>query len=175
LLPGSGAERWWASGATLSAHPALDFFGRAEDGYREARLYWQSDVFLAYQHQSDHGGNRILIVDDDPNILRLLRAILRTGGFEVLTAPDATEALAMAERDPPDLIILDLLMPVMSGREFYRELRVRGIQSPVMIASAFGARSAQLELGAEASIEKPFDPDYLLEMVSRLLPPQASA
>ena len=114
-------------------------------------------------------GSRILVVDDDLNLARLLRAILRTSGFDVVTSADAPAALDIAEEQAFDLIILDLRMPVMDGRTFYRELRGRGVQTPVVIASAYGARSALAELGAQAAIDKPFDPELLLDTVNRLL------
>ncbi|MGE0058703.1 MAG: response regulator [Dehalococcoidia bacterium] len=114
-------------------------------------------------------GSRILVVDDDVNLTRLLRAILRTSGFEVVTCGDSTEGLTIAENQDFNLIILDLRMPVMDGRTFYRELRQRGVKVPVVIASAYGARAAQAELGAQAAIEKPFDPDRLIDTVNRIL------
>jgi DNA-binding response OmpR family regulator len=112
---------------------------------------------------------RILVVDDDVNLTRLLRAILRTSGFDVVTCGDSTEGLLIAESDQFNLIILDLRMPVMDGRTFYKELRQRGVKTPVVIASAYGARAAQAELGAQAAIEKPFDPDRLIDTVTRIL------
>jgi DNA-binding response OmpR family regulator len=114
-------------------------------------------------------GSRILVVDDDVNLTRLLRAILRTSGFDVVTCGDSTEGLGVAESDEFNLIILDLRMPVMDGRTFYKELRQRGVRTPVVIASAYGARAAQAELGAQAAIEKPFDPDRLIDTVTRIL------
>jgi DNA-binding response OmpR family regulator len=114
-------------------------------------------------------GSRILVVDDDVNLTRLLRAILRTSGFEVVTCGDSTEGLSVAEKESFNLIILDLRMPVMDGRTFYRELREKGVETPVVIASAYGARAAQAELGAQAAIEKPFDPDRLIDTVTRIL------
>jgi CheY-like chemotaxis protein len=113
--------------------------------------------------------SRVLVVDDDVNLARLLRAILRTSGFEVVTSSDSTAALDMVSEQQFNVIILDLRMPVMDGRTFYRELRGRGHNTPVVISSAYGARAAQAELGAQAAIEKPFDPDKLVQTVSRLL------
>ena len=113
--------------------------------------------------------SRILVVDDDVNLTRLLRAILRTSGFQVVTSGDSTDGLSVAENEAFDLIILDLRMPVMDGRTFFRELRAKGVATPVVIASAYGARAAQAELGAQAAIEKPFDPDRLIDTVNRIL------
>jgi DNA-binding response OmpR family regulator len=112
---------------------------------------------------------RVLIVDDDRNLTRLLTTVLQLGGFGVLTAPDGEAALQLLDTEAVDLIVLDLLMPRMDGRAFYRELRSRGDPTPVLIASAFGARAAQQELGAEGAVEKPFDPEALLDVVTDLL------
>lgn len=131
-------------------------------------LVWQSTGSFLWRSESPRQ-YRVLIVDDDANLTRLLRAILQTGGFAVVTASDGEVALGLVEQENPDVIILDLRMPRLDGKAFYRELRARGDNTPVLIASAFGARTAQLELGAEASIEKPFDPDRLIEAVSALL------
>lgn len=130
---------------------------------------WQSQVRPQQQNGTEASASRILVVDDDVNLTRLLRAILRTSGFDVTTCGDSTEALGIAESDSFNLIILDLRMPVMDGRTFFRELRGRGVQTPVVIASAYGARAAQAELGAQAAIEKPFDPDRLVDTVNRVL------
>ena len=129
---------------------------------------WHSTV-TPHTEGKDLTGSRILVVDDDVNLTRLLRAILRTSGFDVVTCGDSTEGLSVAQAEAFNLIILDLRMPVMDGRTFYRELRDKGVQTPVVIASAYGARAAQAELGAQAAIEKPFDPDRLIDTVTRIL------
>jgi two-component system response regulator MprA len=94
---------------------------------------------------------------------------LRTSGFAVVSTTDGLEALALLERESFDAVVLDLRMPRVDGRTVFRRLRASGNRVPVLIASAFGARPAQLELGAEGSIEKPFDPDVLIEEVARLV------
>jgi DNA-binding response OmpR family regulator len=129
---------------------------------------WQSTA-AARTESEVSPGSRILVVDDDVNLTRLLRAILRTSGFDVVTCGDSTEGLNVAESQDFNLIILDLRMPVMDGRTFYKQLRERGVKTPVVIASAYGARAAQAELGAQAAIEKPFDPDRLIDTVTRIL------
>jgi DNA-binding response OmpR family regulator len=113
--------------------------------------------------------HRILVVDDDGNLLRLLAMILRLAGFDVVTTEDPQRGLELAGSERPDLIILDLQMPKLDGKSLYRQLRGRGLQTPVLIASAFGAREAQLELGAQGAMEKPFDPERLVETVRELL------
>jgi DNA-binding response OmpR family regulator len=122
-----------------------------------------------------HTRPRVLIVDDDVSLSRLLSMILRTANCDVLMASDGLGALEVARSKDIDLIVLDLRMPVLDGRGFFRELRKEGHQIPVLIASAYGARSAQVELGAEGAIEKPFDPDALIQAISNLLPPEKRA
>ena len=112
---------------------------------------------------------RILVVDDDPGLMRLVSAILRSAGYTVVTAPDGNAALEAVQSDDFDAIVLDLRMPVLDGRGFFRELRASGRTTPVLIASAYGARDAQLELGAEGAIRKPFEPDALLAAVAKVL------
>ena len=112
---------------------------------------------------------RVLIVDDDRNLTRLLSTVLQIAGLRVVTAPDGQAALEVLKSDSVDLIILDLLMPRMDGRTFFRELRSGGDNTPVIVASAFGARGAQQELGAQGAVEKPFDPDALLDVVQSVL------
>src|SRR4051794_39872418 len=104
---------------------------------------------------------RILIVDDDPAILRMARLVLITNGYDVVKATDGQEAIERAVQTRPDVILLDLQMPVMNGRECFMRLRVDGLMTPVIVLSAFGAESAYRELGAQGYVNKPFDP-YLL-------------
>ncbi len=86
---------------------------------------------------------------------------LRLHGFDVTSASNGLAGLDQVEAHHPDVIILDLEMPHMDGRSFFRELRHRGDHTPVIVASAYGARSAALELRADAYIAKPFHPDEL--------------
>jgi DNA-binding response OmpR family regulator len=112
--------------------------------------------------------HNVLVVDDDPNLTRLMATILRTSGIEPLTASNGYAALDAVAQNDVDAIVLDVEMPEMDGRGFFRELRARGDTTPVLIASAYGAREVQRELGAEASVEKPFDPEVLLFELERL-------
>jgi len=111
----------------------------------------------------------VLVVDDDAALATLLRTILRTANYEVTTAVNGREALDITSRQPADIILLDMRMPVLDGPSFYHELRARGDTTPVLVTSCFGARAAQRALGAEGSIEKPFDPDDLLRAVDEVL------
>ena len=121
---------------------------------------------------STRAPRRLLIVDDDASLQTLLRILLTSSGFDVMTAGDGRQALALAQSNEYDLILLDLEMPVMNGREFYREFRQLNSQTPVVIISAFGADLGQQELGAQGSISKPFDPSYVQRIVESLVQPQ---
>ena len=111
----------------------------------------------------------MLIVDDDRNLTLFLSTVLMLEGHEVVTAPDGFAALELLKERPVDVIVLDLRMPRMDGRTFFRELREQGDSTPVLIASAFGARDAHRELGAEGAVEKPFSPDALARAIRDVL------
>lgn len=109
----------------------------------------------------------ILLVDDEPKVVRLARDYLEKNGFRVITAGDGISALAMSRREKPDLVILDLLLPGMDGREVCRELR-RDSDVPIIMLTALAEESDQivgLELGADDYISKPFSPRALVARV----------
>lgn len=114
-------------------------------------------------------------MDDDPPLLRLVSLTLATEGFQVTTAEDGLRALEKLESNDFDLIILDLQMPRMDGRTFYREMRGRGYQTAVLILSAYGAEAAQKELQAEAAMAKPFDPEVLIRATKNLIQARSMA
>jgi DNA-binding response OmpR family regulator len=111
---------------------------------------------------------RVLIVDDDPGVRTLSGVALKSAGFDVTTAGDGREALDILDRTCTDVIVLDLNMPVMDGRTFFHTLEHDRHRPHVLIVSADKAESAKRELGADASLEKPFLPDELIEKVSEL-------
>jgi two-component system KDP operon response regulator KdpE len=107
---------------------------------------------------------RVLVVDDEPQILRALQTTLRGAGYQVVTARTGEEALTAAAIDPPDAVILDLVLPGKSGIEVCRELR-EWSQMPVLILSAVGEerqKVAALDAGADDYVTKPFGVDELL-------------
>lgn len=113
----------------------------------------------------------ILVVDDEPKIVRLARDYLEKNGFRVVTAVDGPSALAMARREKPDLIVLDLLLPGMDGREVCRILRNES-DVPIIMLTALSEESDQivgLEIGADDYIVKPFSPRALVARVRALL------
>jgi two-component system, OmpR family, response regulator MprA len=112
---------------------------------------------------------RILIIDDDAAMTRMIGLALRVDGFDVDTAPDGQAGLEKLDEKEADVIVLDLAMPVMDGRTFYRRLRGRGDSTPVLILSAHGAKDAWRELDADAYLAKPFQPEDLSDRIRSLL------
>jgi len=123
--------------------------------------------------QSDRSAQRILLVDDDVEIVESMRTVLESRGYEILVARDGNQGLVMAEKDGPDLVVLDMMMPKRSGFLVLEKLR-RGNPNPVrviMITANEGSRhKAYAEmLGVDDYIRKPFAMDRLLASIDRLL------
>jgi CheY-like chemotaxis protein len=118
-------------------------------------------------------GRRVLMVDDDPVILRLLDVNFRLEGFEVVSATRGEEALTLAAASPPDAVLLDIMMPGMDGAEVCRRLRsMPGLgEIPVVFLSARIREDddppADPELGPVTYVAKPFDPQELVGLVLR--------
>jgi DNA-binding response OmpR family regulator len=118
---------------------------------------------------------RILIVDDEPKIIQLVRDYLERSGFAVVTARDGREAVMRARTDRPDLIVLDLGLPDLDGLDVTRQLR-RDSQVPIIMLTARDGeadRVAGLELGADDYVTKPFSPRELVARVRAVLRRQA--
>jgi two-component system KDP operon response regulator KdpE len=114
---------------------------------------------------------RVLVVDDEPQILRALETNLRGAGYEVDTAATAEAALATAAMRPPDAVILDLVLPDGSGTEVCRELR-KWSSAPVLVLSVVGdepEKVAALDAGADDYIQKPFGIEELLARLRAVL------
>lgn len=115
----------------------------------------------------------ILIVEDDPDINGLLGRILKKGGYEVTQAYSGTEAKLLLERQEPDLILLDLMLPGMTGEELITYIRdERKTSIPVIVLSAKSALEDKLETirsGADDYMTKPFEPEEVLVRVMALL------
>ncbi len=118
-------------------------------------------------------GKRILLVDDDAEIIESLRLALEANGYNVLVARDGNQGLALSERENPDLVILDMMMPKRSGFLVLEKMR-RTRDTPmrvIMITANEGTRhKAYAEmLGVDDYIRKPFPMDRLIESVQRLI------
>jgi two-component system KDP operon response regulator KdpE len=116
-------------------------------------------------------GHRILVCDDEPQILRALRVILRDAGFEVVTAASAEEALDASAVHPPDAAIVDLVLPDGDGVEVTRSIR-EWSEMPILVLSAVGEEAEKiraLNAGADDYVTKPFGPGELVARVNAVL------
>jgi two-component system phosphate regulon response regulator PhoB len=119
-------------------------------------------------------GQRILVVDDEPDLLELVRVNLSQAGFEVETAETGRQALERVRRTPPDLLILDLMLPDLSGTEVCRHLRQDSslAEIPIIMLTARADevdRVVGLEVGADDYVTKPFSPRELTLRVRAVL------
>jgi DNA-binding response OmpR family regulator len=122
---------------------------------------------------ADRSGKRILLVDDDQEIVESMKTVLESRGYQIMVARDGNQGLVMAESEEPDLVVLDMMMPKRSGFLVLEKLR-RSRPDPmrvIMITANEGSRhKAYAEmLGVDDYIRKPFAMDRLLESVDRLL------
>jgi len=116
--------------------------------------------------------SRILVVEDDPAILRGLADNLKFESHEVLTASDGESAYRLIREENPDLVILDLMLPRMSGYEVCRKVRGEGVMTPIVMLTARGEegdRILGLDLGADDYISKPFSVRELLARIRAVL------
>ncbi len=114
----------------------------------------------------------LLVVDDEADLLAELKPLLERSGFAVATAPDGRRALDSLQHLTPDLIILDVLMPHMDGRELLRRLRKAGNWTPVILLTQVGTpaeRAMSLQEGADDYLNKPFDPIELIARIEAVL------
>jgi two-component system, OmpR family, response regulator MprA len=115
---------------------------------------------------------RILVVDDDPPLRRMLERTLVAEGYEVTSAADGGAALVSVERSPPDVIVLDVAMPALDGLAVCRRLRGKGLPTPILMLTARDAvpdRVAGLEAGADDYLIKPFAVEELVARLRALL------
>lgn len=116
---------------------------------------------------------RVLVVDDDRQFLEATRTMLEEHGYEVVTARDGTEGLMRAERESPDLIVLDVMMPRRSGYGVLEHIGHRGRSGPriVVVTANEGPRDEEIAFGkgADAFLKKPFEMPELLKAVDALL------
>ena len=113
----------------------------------------------------------VMAVDDEPGILRLIKLELTTQGFHVVTAADGQEALRVSEEQRPDIALVDIVMPEMTGLELMRRLRERSAL-PIILLTAKGSEADKvtgLELGADDYLAKPFSPEELSARIRAVL------
>jgi two-component system KDP operon response regulator KdpE len=114
---------------------------------------------------------RILLIDDEPTILQLLKLFLENEGYQVMIAESGSAGLEMASKQLPDLVIVDLIMPVLDGFETSRRLRELGVQSILVMSHRHDERSVirSLEMGADDYLRKPFAVPIFLAKIRTLL------
>lgn len=120
-------------------------------------------------------GTKILIVDDEPNIILMVSTRLKANGYETISAGDGQTGFEMAQKEKPDLVILDLMLPKMDGYKVCALLKrdYRYSKIPILMFTAKAqpedVKLAE-EMGADAFMPKPFRPDELLAKIKELLP-----
>jgi DNA-binding response OmpR family regulator len=117
--------------------------------------------------------HRVLVVDDEPQVVWVLQLALDAEGYEVLTAHDGVEALAQISQGHPELMVLDVMMPRMDGWSVMREMSKLPLEERprVVMVTALASsrdRATAAELGADAYVPKPFDMDHLLGVLHGL-------
>ena len=115
---------------------------------------------------------RVLVVDDQKTIVETCRLYLERAGFDVVVGYNGEQALAEAREAKPDLIVLDLMLPRVDGRDVCRQLRDEGVRVPIVMLTALATeedRIAGLELGADDYVVKPFSPRELVARVRAIL------
>ena len=122
--------------------------------------------------------NKILVVDDEPNIVLSLEFLMKQAGFQVRTASDGEAALAAVTADTPDLVLLDVMMPRKNGYEVCQEIRAdAGLQGTRILMLTAKGREMEvtkgLAMGADAYMTKPFSTKELVARVKSLLDPAA--
>ncbi|MBA2536363.1 MAG: response regulator [Actinobacteria bacterium] len=158
--------RKWSDGGRLTA-----FY--TPGGHRRFRR-GDLDAFVGSSRGAGRTRPLVLIVDDDADLRELLRTNLESEGYLVREAASAQEGLEALDEEPPDLILLDVMMPHVDGWEMLRRVRERhGVEAiPVVMFSgkiAEDEAAAAEEAGAQAFIGKPFDPEQLLASTKQLL------
>ncbi len=126
----------------------------------------------AKRNRGDHDMARILIVEDEPNMVAGLRDNFEYEGYEVITAPDGVAGLERALNEAPDLVILDVMMPRMSGLDVCKQLKAKRPSVPIIMLTARGQevdKVVGLELGADDYVTKPFSIRELLARVKAVL------
>jgi DNA-binding response OmpR family regulator len=134
-------------------------------------LFFTKKVQTTYNrimNSKNHDNPRVLIVDDDANVRRLLELYLNREGYRVSQAGDGVTALQQIEEKQPDLLILDVMLPEIDGWEICRRIRVRNSDLPIIFLTAKDApqdRIAGLDMGGDDYVIKPFDPNELTARV----------
>jgi DNA-binding response OmpR family regulator len=114
--------------------------------------------------------NKILIIEDDVDLLKLLASYLKANGYEVLTSPESEDGVTLAERERPNLIILDIKMPGKGGLSAYKDIRYSPnlASVPIILMSGLSKEAVQAiaeEIKANDFVHKPFEPEELIKKI----------
>lgn len=125
-------------------------------------------------NRSEIMSKKVLIVDDEPGVVKMVRYLLEKNAFTAISANDGEAGVNLAIQEKPDLILMDIMMPVIDGNEATRRLKENEStrQIPVVMLSALGQEgdvAKSLELGALDYIVKPFHPQELMDRVKKIL------
>ncbi|MDQ4143662.1 MAG: response regulator [Actinomycetota bacterium] len=115
---------------------------------------------------------RILVVDDEMDLLLAIGVLLQSAGYEVVETSTGQEGIEAAEREDPDVVVLDIGLPDISGVEVLRHLRAAGNRAKIVILSAHASGHTEATAtaeGADGYLTKPFNPEELLQMLERVL------
>jgi two-component system, OmpR family, response regulator len=141
-------------------------------GVRSGSVQSGGTVSADARHEGAQARPRLLVVEDDPNIVELLSASLRFAGFEVTAATSGADAVATARTAQPDLVVLDIMLPDLDGFEVIRRLRENGIRTPVVFLTARDATDDKvrgLTLGGDDYVTKPFSLEELTARIRAVL------
>src|SRR5215467_6167010 len=124
------------------------------------------------RHDGAQARPRLLVVEDDPNIVELLSASLRFAGFDVAAVTNGAEAVSSARVTPPDLVVLDVMLPDLDGFEVIRRMREGGVRTPVVFLTARDSTDDKirgLTLGGDDYVTKPFSLEELTARIRAVL------
>jgi two-component system, OmpR family, KDP operon response regulator KdpE len=118
-----------------------------------------------------HGATRALLVEDDPNIVDLIRSNLSVRGFDTIVSTDGEQALKLLETEEPDIVLLDLMLPDADGMDLCRQIRERSSVAVIVVSARGGERDkvTALNMGADDYMTKPFSVEELLARITATL------
>lgn len=120
-------------------------------------------------NESDTLKTRILVVDDEPGIVNVLRIKLRLSGFDVITTTSGAEAIELARNREPDIMLVDILMPEVTGMDVIHKVREFSPVPIIVFTAKPDIAEFALNLGANDSIAKPFDPEQMVHKIETVL------
>jgi DNA-binding response OmpR family regulator len=118
---------------------------------------------------------KILIVDDEPDVIKMLGVRLKASGYEIISAQDGVQAVSIAHKEKPDMIILDIKMPAQDGYTVYENLKMAASTNliPIIFLTALPPQEVEKKvkkLGADGYISKPFEAEDILKKIKELMP-----